>query len=322
MKKAKGILGHQKTNYNFLRFTENQLMPFNCYSKFFLFIYGFTLFSCSSSNDHSTIFKALDEGLNTSSKTIKRESEFLYSALEERRIDPATAYRGDIWEPKAVLLKSRSSQILSYINNIKASLKNDEDIKLVFQKNEEAKKIHDSLNSYKRDILKIDTLINEEFANKLNLLPLASDSTLSRDEFNGRYFKNASASEAIALLTKLENNVIITENRIAVFCLEQIPSRGDYFTMYSAIVAPSSTQVKAGEEIEIMAGVGAFSIWAKPNILINGNNIALSEDGIAHYKFKASNKSGKHNVIVKIDFTDQDGRQQTITKDLTYNVLN
>src|SRR5688572_27539554 len=112
-------------------------MPFNRSSRILLFIYVFTLLSCSPSKDHSTIFKALNEGLNKSSKTIKRESEFIYNALQEKRMDPLTAYRADVWEPKAVLLKSRSSQIISYIRNIIASLKTDEDVKLVFQNKEE-----------------------------------------------------------------------------------------------------------------------------------------------------------------------------------------
>jgi hypothetical protein len=297
-------------------------MLFNLRSKVLLFLYVFTLLSCSSSKDHSTIFKALNEGLNNSSKTIKRESEFVYSALEEKRKDPATAYRGDIWEPKALLLKSRSSQIISYIRNITASLKNDEDVQLVFQKNEEGKKLYDTLNSYKKDILKIDLLIHEEFGNNLNFLPLSGDSTLSKDEFDKKYFRNASISEAIALLSKLENNVVITENRIAVFCLEQIPSHGDDYTMYSAIVAQSSSHAKAGEELEIIAGVGAFTRRGNPVILINDKNIPISEDGTAHFKFKALNEAGEHRMRVRIEFTDQDGKKQWIIKEVVYSVSN
>jgi gliding motility-associated protein GldM len=74
-----------------------------------------------------------------------------------------------------------------------------------------------------------------------------------------------------------------------------------------------------GQEIEITAGVGAFSTGARPQITINGSGAALGEDGAARAKFAAGGV-GTHSVPVTIRYTDQEGNPQTITKNIEYTV--
>lgn len=93
-----------------------------------------------------------------------------------------------------------------------------------------------------------------------------------------------------------------------------------FFTSYQAIVGQSSSYVKAGEKIEITAGIGSFSTQERPVITINRNNVSLRETGAAVYSFKASNKPGKHFVPVKIEFTNQDGQKMTQEFNVKYTV--
>ncbi len=41
-----------------------------------------------------------------------------------------------------------------------------------------------------------------------------------------------------------------------------------------------------------------------------------------NYKFKTSSKPGKHSIPAVIEYTDDDGRWQKITKDIKYNEIN
>ena len=88
----------------------------------------------------------------------------------------------------------------------------------------------------------------------------------------------------------------------------------EYLYYLFSIGRHSSSYVNAGEEIEITSGIGAFSKAAQPIILINGKNVSSDADGAAHYKFKASDKPGKHVVPVEINFTDQEGKNKPLQK--------
>ena len=68
-----------------------------------------------------------------------------------------------------------------------------------------------------------------------------------------------------------------------------------------------------GDEIEITAGVGAFSTAAKPKIYVAGQLQNLSADGTADFKTTASG-AGDHTVDVKIDFIKPDGTPGTVTE--------
>ena len=46
----------------------------------------------------------------------------------------------------------------------------------------------------------------------------------------------------------------------------------------------------------------------------------IKDDVIAHYKLKAASRPGKYYVPVKINYTDQNGKQQTVQKEIEYTV--
>jgi gliding motility-associated protein GldM len=100
---------------------------------------------------------------------------------------------------------------------------------------------------------------------------------------------------------------------------EQVGKVAVRFDKFAAIIGQSSSYVMPGQEIEITAGVGAFSTGAKPTITINGSGAALGEDGAARAKFAAGGV-GSHSVPVTIRYTDQEGNPQTITKNIEYTV--
>jgi gliding motility-associated protein GldM len=74
-----------------------------------------------------------------------------------------------------------------------------------------------------------------------------------------------------------------------------------------------------GQELEITAGVGAFSKAALPSVTINGASAALNSDGVAVYKTTA-NGAGEHVVKVNIDFKKPDGTMGHTEKEIKYTV--
>jgi hypothetical protein len=92
------------------------------------------------------------------------------------------------------------------------------------------------------------------------------------------------------------------------------------YDIYPGFAAINSRYFKAGEEAEIIAGTGSFNKYVWPTIVIDNRDVPLDADGAAHYKFKASDKVGKHIIPVKIYYIDREGKRQTITKNIEYTV--
>lgn len=299
-----------------------------------LLVISSILFSCAYSDDSSATFKALSEGITNSTRTINSQTQTIYASAKEKTMDPLTEYRANVWEPKLNILRQKTSNVISHISELTKQIKNENGldestlkgfknvpIDSSFNKIKAGKEIFDAITKYKKKVLQIDPLIQQEFAGKLNFIPLANDSITSGDAFSKLYFQNASVYETLAVLCQIENNVRLAENRVANFCHFQIPSYSDDFTSYSAIFNMSSSYVKPGDNIEVTAGMVEYSRRNKPSVIINGKIIGLEEDGAAHYKFKAPSKTGKHHLPVSVKYIDQDGKEQTLLKNMEYNVV-
>jgi hypothetical protein len=229
--------------------------------------------------------------------------------LHEKLYDPVTKYKASLWEPKALAIQRQANQISSYLK--------------IFEKssNKNSDQLWQEIQKFKDNLLAIDTLINHEFASGINAFPNSYDSSAKSETFIKTKLSSLSPAASKAYINQLSAQVRMMENRLALFCLEQCPFNGFVYDSYSAIIGQSSSAVRAGEEIKITAGVGAFSRKAEPKITIDGKAIALSDDGAAYYKFKAPPRLGNYTMQAKIEFSDREGKRQVIQKIVEYSVI-
>ncbi len=286
-------------------------------------------------------FEALDDALVNSNVTIEKGSKSLYASLEQKTTEPSTSERAKQWLPRAMRVQKISTNAYQYIEALrmdlkkKAGLKTDEDPKSfresdksavvrLFEKDGKGEELYDHLRKYRQDILAVDADLTGTFNNSTTLTQLSFDSLGKKPGFTMTFFDDIPTIAALAMLSKFQNNIRVTENEMAAFCNNKIGTTdgSGYYMTYSAFAIISSSCMKGLEEAEITAGVGSFSKAAQPTIKINGQDVPLDEDGASHYKFKASDKAGKHAVPVEITFTDQDGKKQTINKNIEYTVAN
>ena len=304
----------------------------------FLMIVFFS--SCTNrSETELTIFKALDESLVNSNLTINKSTETILSELNGKTNEPASANKANFWYPKAMMVKEKSAAMISYLEELKAALKKEEgfdkknnsfredDINAVnrlFDTKQKGRDLYEKLNQYEIDVLAIHPKVQNVFVGKLLLTSKSFESMKNKSgDFTKTFFKNISTAGALAIISKFQNNIKISENKIIVFCNNQVGSFIEYYSSYSAIVAQSKSYVRAGEKIEITSGVGYFSSrQAQAEVTVNGTNVDIDKTGVAVYKFNASTIAGKHIVPVKINFTDQEGKDVDITKEVEYTVVN
>lgn len=271
--------------------------------------------ACSGkSNNNKEVIKALQESIESSNASINANSSDILHSLDEKSRDYTTQERAGKWLPKAQRIQKISEEIFSHIEGLKKSNEVN---------TETANELFARVMKYEEDIFATDSLIKYEFAKNIILISKSFDNTeQTGDDFYKTFFRNSTLLSISAMLTKLQNSIKLIENKTISYCHNQIgQTDGDgFFDSFSAIAALSSSYVKAGERIEITAGMGSFSTQARPVITVNHKNVPLMENGLAVYSFKASNKPGKHFVSLRIDFYDQEGNKQYVRKQLEYTV--
>ena len=115
-------------------------------------------------------------------------------------------------------------------------------------------------------------------------------------------------------------DVKTSENRVVQFCHNKVGEVTVRYDTYAAFAETNSSYVMPGDDMEITAGVGAFSKAAAPVVTIEGQNVPLEVDGAAHRKMNAATTLGKHIINVTVKFKDQEGKDQVITKPIEYTV--
>lgn len=285
------------------------------------------------------VFKAVDESLGNSNLAISNSTDMVYAALREKLTDPAIVAEAEIWQPKATRIKKISFDMFKYIEELKVTLKKEAGLKvhegreifsegdenvveILFAKRNKGHELFEKLVEYRRNIFAVDKEIDSAFHYSPDLMVHLFDSTVDNPSlFVESFFENAPVVGALAFLSKIQNSIKITENKMMIFCNNKCRLSILICTFPYPIVNQSSSIVRAGEELEITAGMASFS-WsvAKPEIIVNGKVVETDQTGIAVTKLKSSSRPGRHFIPVRITYIDQDQKKQTIEKTVEYTV--
>jgi gliding motility-associated protein GldM len=270
-------------------------------------------------------FKVVDNSLKSTNSLVNQSTETILKSLEDKLKDEKSSVKAAIWKPKADAAISLTKKLNDELEafkmsmmkaggydpaNGKSTFKEDNvDIATrIMEKEGGSKKLEQLLAEYKKAILAIDPAIATEFGKNL---PLATEVPASN-------FRMMPTVAALTMLSKYQNDVKTTENKVVNFCHNQVGQVVVRFDAFEPIVGSSSNYLFPGQELQITAGLGAFSSTKKPTVIINGSNIPLDAKGIATSKFKVGSTSG--SVKVKVDYLDQDGIPQSKTIDVPYTV--
>ena len=297
------------------------------------------LLALNVSSEILNAFKTVNKSLENTNTTVNKSTETIMKSLLDKLADPATAAKAEIWYPKAQQVQSLSKPVFDYIQKLKdriltesggdpkdptKSFKEDNlDVatRIMIEKGE-GQNLLKLLGDYKNDLLtKVDPSIGQEFKTSL---PINLDKPASRNKagktWEGAYFHMVPTVAALTILSKFQMDVKTSENRVVQFCHNKVGEVKVPYDTYAAFAQTNSSYVMPGDEMEITAGVGAFSRAALPVITVEGQNVPIEADGAAHRKMNAATTLGKHLINVTVKFKDLDGKEQTITKPIEYTV--
>ncbi len=299
------------------------------------------LLALNVSSEILNAFKVVDKSLVTSNENLTSANNTLYTSLQGKLNDPMTAEKAKPWYERAEQAKKLSVAMDAYINQLKTDLKKEAGSKIVEGKEEfkeddleaatrlfgsgeggkkQGPELEKKLKEYRDAMLGIDPEIKKEFEKTfpVDVAPQIGQDGKPKD-FTNAFFHMTPTVAGLTLLSKFQNNVKNAENLVVTYCHNQVGAVKVVYDQFAALVGQSSNYVMPGEEVEITAGVGAYSKAAQPQITINGAAVPLGPDGRASYKFQASG-AGARSVPVNVTFTKPDGTKETKPFDVKYTV--
>ena len=294
------------------------------------------LLALNVSSEILNAFKTVNNSLEETNRVVGQSTSDVMTSLEEKKKDPGTAQKATIWHQKAQEVQKYSNSMYQFIDELKKKISDgakydptsdkdkgidnlDVTTRVMVEKGD-GKLLRTKLEEYKKNILAIDSQISNTFKSSLPInTEMPKTKNKSNKTWESAYFHMVPTVAALTILSKFQNDVKTSENKVVTFCHEQVGKVVYRQDAFAALAIANTTNALPGQEIEITAGVGGFSKAITPKISIGGQTVALGEDGAAHYKFKAD-RLGSNSIPVVISYTDQDGQIKNITKTVDYVV--
>lgn len=293
------------------------------------------LYSCSSGNDGGiTLLKEVNSSLIRSNQITTFSTENIYQSLEDKIKKPESSDRASRWFPKAKKIRKLTESILQDVKRIKSDLIEEagfdplkeekpesakEAVDYIFKEHKEGQLLFQKLALYKKDMLAVEPLMEEYI--RTAVIVTGIDSLGTTGSFIDKYFKNT-LLDAITMLNKIENDILITENKLTGMCNDNVGVGCNLgIVFYKVLIGQNSNVVRPGEKMQIRAGLGHYEVELKPVISIAGKHIPLNEIGFSQYDFNASSKPGFYSLPVQIKFFDHiTGEEVTIQETVKYTV--
>lgn len=283
-------------------------------------------------------FKVVDNSLTSTNTVVDRSTGTIMESFKLKLQAPESKVKAEVWMPKAETATRLTKEMYDYIEAIKTKIKTEAgfnpadpnstfkedniDISTrIMDKQGEGEKLRTKLAEYKKAMLAIDPEVAKMFENNLPInteIPKLKNSGLGQKSWAYAYFHMTPTVAALTMLSKFQNDVKTTENRMVNEFHNRVGQVVVRFDAFEPIVGASTTYLFPGQELEVTAGLGAFSKTKLPTVSIAGSPVSLNEKGLAVRKIKVGSTSGSVNVVV--NYTDQDGNPQSKTTTINYTV--
>ena len=297
------------------------------------------LLALNVSSEILNAFKTVNNSLEKTNEIVSISTGDIMTSLQAKLSDSGTAKKAKIWHPVAVNMQGYSTSVYDYIQSLKEEIlkeagadynKKDStydegELNIATRlmvKQGKGKELLKRLTEFKTQASKIggDSLIT--VIEKLIQVNIEKPKSLTGDKkknWEESYFHMVPTVAALTILSKFQNDIKTSENKVITFCHEQVGKVVLRYDKFEAIVGQNSKYLMPGQDIEITAGLGAFSSAKIPSVSFNGSGPTKVENGVSYYTGSAGGM-GPHTINVTVSFKDQDGVDQTKTFPVEYVV--
>ena len=302
-------------------------------------------------------FKTVNHSIEGSNDVVTAKNNQTYKAFADALADGKTTEKAKPWAPKAYDAQKLSGNLCKYIEDLKNQLIEQSSPQVKDGKKEfsdgnldattrimdtkgEGPKLYQSLVDYKakllglldpanypdqpdnikEDLRKDKARFEKELPLDLSIPASEAGNALTGNtpkDWTIRYFHMTPTIAGLTILSKFQSDVKNSESQVIDYLFKKIGEVKVVFDQFQPLIGTNATYLMPGDELEVTAGVGAFSAAAKPKITINGQPQNVGADGTADYKTKVSSTG---TVNVKIEYIKPDGSTGTIDKAVKYTV--
>lgn len=281
-------------------------------------------------------FKTVNNSLTNANNIIDQKNADITRSFEAEKKDQRTAERAAIWAPKAAQARKIASDMVAYLEGIKMEIlkaskydpqtgKYSEDeleaTTRIMTEGPRGKELLQKLIAFKANMLTVVPEKKSEFEKELpiDLSIPPSKNEASKNSWELAYFRMVPTVASLTILSKFENDVKNSESLIVDYCHRQVGEVQYVYDQFQAIASANSQYFMPGQEIQITAGVGAFSKASTPRVSVDGASVAIGPDGTALYKSTVGG-TGSYKKMVSITFKTPAGRDSTVTREVAYTV--
>jgi gliding motility-associated protein GldM len=302
-------------------------------------------------------FKTVNHSIEGSNKVVTSKNDQTYKAFQDAEKDSKTSEKAKPWAPKAYQAQKLSGDLCKHIEDLKNELIAQSNPQMKDGKQEytegnldattrlmdtkgEGPKLYQGLADYKKNLLSLldpsnypdqpDNIkedlrkdkarFEKELPLDLSIPESEAGNALSGNtpkDWTLRYFHMTPTVAGLTILSKFQSDVKNSESQVVDYLFKKIGEVKVVFDQFQPLIGTNATYLMPGDELEVTAGVGAFSKQAAPKITINGAPQMVGADGTADYKTKVSSTG---TVSVKIEYVKPDGSTGVINKDVKYTV--
>lgn len=298
-----------------------------------------------------TAFRTVNHSITNANAVIDTKNRTVYSSFEELLKDERTREKAKLWQPYALQAKSLSADVDSYITNLKDSLIDKSGMEMkkgvrTFKEDDlnvstrmlvdggKGQELYNKLKTYKDQLINTldpakfqDPVIKKGVSEKraeleknfpLDLSVPQSQNNNQHNDWSYAYFHMSPTIASLTILSKFQNDVKNSESQVVDYFLSQVGSVKVVFDEFQPLIGTNATYLMPGDQLEVTAGIGAYSKAATPNISIGGASQPLNE-GKALYKTTVSG-AGEKSIAVNIKYTKPDGTVGTESRVIKYTV--
>ena len=289
-------------------------------------------------------FKTVNNSLLNANKVATEKNNLIYKSFQDKLSDPNSAERARLWKPKADEVKLIATDMNSYLEQLKTDLKTEAGLKTedgeevfrfdnleaatrLMENKGKGKELLKKLTDFKERILKIlpDSSATDKkvIADFMKTLPLNLDPPKSENKGNkdwtSAYFRMTPAIAAVTILSKFQNDVKNSESQLVDYFHRQIGEVKVVYNQFEPLIGTSATYLLPGQELQVNAGLGAYSKDVVPDIFVNGTKVPV-ENGLGTWKTIVGGP-GTGTVNVTVKYKDPlTGLEKSIDKPISYTV--
>ncbi|MBI2731306.1 MAG: gliding motility protein GldM [Sphingobacteriales bacterium] len=289
-------------------------------------------------------FKTVNNSLQNANKVATEKNNLIYESFREKLNDPNSAERARIWKPKADEAKQIAADMNTYLEQLKLDLKKEAGLKIEdgeevfkFDNLEAATRLMENKGKGKELLAKLT-----EFKNKLSaILPDSSEEdkkekaallksmplnlempkteNKGNKDWTSAYFRMTPSIAALTILSKFQNDVKNSESQVIDYFHKKIGEVKVVYNQFEALIGTSATYLMPGQELEVNAGLGAYSTDVPADVYVNGNKVPV-ENGLGNWKTTVGSP-GTGSIKVMVKFKDPlTGLEKTKEKEINYTV--